>query len=115
MKKVIAIVFVLALIAGNVFAGNDKESGNPPATTQITGKVFDKNTLEELAGVTVEIEGTDIKAYTDIEGNFKIDNVLPGTYNLTVTYISYKETELSKVSIQPSSNKDLEIKLEQTK
>lgn len=115
MKKVIAVVFILALLAGNAFAGNDKETGNPPATTQITGKVFDKNTLEELAGVIVQIEGTDIKAYTDIEGNFKIDNVLPGTYDLTVTYISYKETELSNLSVEPASNKDLEIKLEQTK
>ena len=114
MKRIIAIVFVISLFAGNAAtAGNDNEGGNAPAATAISGKVFDKNTLEELAGVTVQIEGTDIKAYTDIEGNFKIEGVIPGTYNLTVSYISYKETELTNVSIEPASANDLEIKIEQ--
>jgi hypothetical protein len=114
MKKIIAIVFLLSFISGNaIFAGNDEEPGNPPITTAISGKVFDKNTMEELAGVTVQIEGTDIKAYTDIEGNFSIDGVKPGKYNITVTYISYKETELSGVNIDAVDSNDLEIKLEQ--
>jgi len=114
MKKVFAVIFIFALFAGTAtFAGNDKESGNPPGTSAIKGKIFDKTTNEELAGVTVQIEGTDIKAYTDIEGNFKIEDLQPGTYNLTVNYISYKETELSDVSIDSASENEVEIKLEQ--
>lgn len=114
MKKIIALLFIISFLAGNtVFAGNDNESGNAATTTVITGKVFDKCTMEELAGVTVQIEGTDIKAYTDIEGNFKIDNVQPGTYNLNISYISYKETEVVNVNADPAAKKDLEIKLEQ--
>jgi hypothetical protein len=114
MKKIIALVFILSFFAGNVmYAGNENESGKSPANTTIIGKVFDKNTMEELVGVTVQIEGTDIKAYTDIEGNFKIEGVQPGTYNLNISYISYKEAELTNVSIEQSSGKELEIKLEQ--
>jgi len=114
MKKFIALIFIISFLSGNVlFAGNDNESGNAAATTVITGKVLDKITMEELAGVTVQIEGTDIKAYTDIEGNFKIEEVIPGTYNLNVSYISYQEAELININVDAASKKELEIKLEQ--
>jgi hypothetical protein len=116
MKKIIAIVFILTLAFSSViYAGNDKESGNTPMTTSISGKVVDMDSMEELVGVSVQIEGTDIKAYTDMEGNFKIEDVQPGTYNLTISYISYEETELKEVSIDPASTDELEIKIEQIK
>jgi hypothetical protein len=115
MKKIIAIVFILSLFAANaIYAGNDEGNGNPPAATTITGKVIDNMTSEELAGVTVQIEGTELKTYTDIEGNFTIEGLQPGNYDLKVSYISYKETELNNISVEPAS-KDLEIKLEQIK
>jgi hypothetical protein len=114
MKKIITIAVIFSLILGsNAFAGNDKETGNSAGATVLTGKVFDMNTLEELAGVTVQIEGTDLKAYTDMEGNFKFEGVQPGTYSLNISYISYKEKELTNINVSRSDNTGLEIKLEQ--
>ena len=114
MKKIIAIVFIATLFAGNgIYAAIDEGNGNPPATTTISGKVVDNFTQEELAGVTIQVEGTDIKTYTDMEGNFKIDGLKPGNYDLKVNYISYKEKELIDISITPETS-DLKIKLEQS-
>ncbi len=48
----------------------------------LSGTVFDFQSGEALTGVEVSIEGTDIKVYTDFDGNFEIDNVKPG--NLTL-------------------------------
>ena len=42
-------------------------------------EVFDKSTNEELAGVVVAVEGTDMKTYTDMDGNFSIEGVI--SYN----------------------------------
>ena len=114
MKKAIILIFIFSFFTGNViFAGNGDASGNPPNTTNIMGKVIDKNTMEELAGVTVCIEGTDIKTFTDIDGNFNIEGIQPGKYNVTVSYISYKDKEMSNVNVRLTDKNELEIKLEQ--
>ncbi len=114
MKKIIALTIILSLSLGSIsFAGNEKDAGNPVTKTSITGKIIDQKTSEELVGVAVQIEGTDLKAYTDIDGNFKIDGVKPGIYNLLLTYISYQDKKLSDVSIEPSASDKVEIKLEQ--
>ena len=114
MKNIIVIVSILSFFAvSTVFAGNDNEPGNAPATTAITGKVIDNVTMEELAGVSVQIEGTDMKAYTDIEGNFKIEGLQPGTYDLNIMYISYENKKLNKVNVDKTAGDEIEIKLEQ--
>jgi hypothetical protein len=64
-------------------------------TGRIGGKIIDKKTGEELIGVSVQIEGTSIGAATDFEGKFLINNVSAGTYNIVVSYISYKKKVLS--------------------
>lgn len=58
-------------------------------TGTIRGKVTDAGTGEELVGATVVIDGTNIGARTDIDGNFNIPNLTPGTYNLKVVYVSF--------------------------
>ena len=70
------ILFILpcsltALLFTNSFAG---------VTGKITGKVFDRDTREPLAGANVRIEGTNLGAATDHKGEFFILNVHAGTY-----------------------------------
>lgn len=78
-----------------------------PQTGVIKGIITDANTKESLIGATVVIQGTSKGASTDFDGNFRIDKVKVGSYNLVVSYISYdnqivraevaegKETELN--------------------
>jgi hypothetical protein len=60
---------------------------------EISGKVLDKNTAEELVGVMVIINKTDT-TYTDLDGNFKFKTDTIKSINLN--YISYTEEDMVK-------------------
>ncbi len=55
----------------------------------IGGKVSDALSGESLVGANVLIQGTFTGTITDFDGNFKLKDVAPGTYNIVVSYISY--------------------------
>jgi len=58
--------------------------------TGIKGVVADKVTKETLVGATVLIQGTTTGSTTDLDGNYLITSLAPGSYNLVISYISYK-------------------------
>jgi hypothetical protein len=84
---------------------------NPIAAVSISGKVIDLNSGEALAGVEVSIEGTSKKVHTDLDGNFKIENLQPGEYNVIASYISYNKSLIEKLDVG-SSTQSLNIKLQ---
>lgn len=55
----------------------------------IKGTITDRKSGEPLTGAAVQIEGTTLGTTADIDGNYEI-KVKPGTYNLLVSYVSYK-------------------------
>ena len=67
-------------------------------TGTIRGKVIDDANAESLIGVTVLVKGTSKGATTDLDGNFAI-KIEPGTYNLQISYVSYKATNISDVQV----------------
>ncbi len=71
------IAIVLLLLSTTVFAQS-------PTTGAISGKVTDKATHEGLVGITVIIKsqarGDEHSAFTDVDGTYKIDDLLPGDY-----------------------------------
>jgi hypothetical protein len=56
---------------------------------QIMGSVTDAETGESLCGADIIIEGTDLGATTDKEGNFIIPKIPAGRWRVTASYISY--------------------------
>ena len=67
-------------------------------------------TGEALVGVSVKIEGSDVEAYTDFDGNFQFDGILPGEYTISATMISYKK-ESSKLDVKLNNENDLKLNL----
>lgn len=57
---------------------------------QLKGNVVDKNSHETLIGAVVTVEGTNLKAVTDIDGNFQLNGLKKGTYTLYINYVGYK-------------------------
>ena len=80
-------------------------------TATLSGHVKDLNTGESLAGVVVIMEGTDIKTYTDFDGNFIIKNLKPGTYNVVASFISYKKSLVENIDVKAGNTEDVEIHL----
>jgi len=107
-----AVVFAFADNNGNSANKNkSNESVTANAVVSISGKVIDFTSGEALAGVEVAIEGSTQKVHTDFDGNFKIDNVKPGSYNLIASYISYKKSFIEKLDVE-KPNQELNIKLQ---
>jgi len=74
---------------------------------KIKGVVTDAKTNERLVGATVMLEATTNGSITDFDGNFLITNIVPGTYTIRCSFISY-ETKLLK-DIKINSGQELEF------
>jgi hypothetical protein len=79
----------------------------------ISGKVIDNKTGESLVGAIISIEGTEIKTYTDFNGDFLINSVEPGNYNLIVSLISYKKSLIENLKLNYSEKEVINIKLDE--
>ncbi len=111
MKKR-SVLFMLFLVFSIAIMANDG-SGNKSAknTTNLAGKVIDKNSGEYLAGVAVKLEGSDQVIYTDFDGNFEFTSLKPGAYKISTNMISYKENT-EKVKVNLADDNQIEFKLE---
>ncbi|MFC1483441.1 TonB-dependent receptor domain-containing protein [Candidatus Neomarinimicrobiota bacterium] len=59
-------------------------------TGKIAGRVIDTSTGEPLIGVNVSVAESSMGAATDMDGYYRILNVLPGIYDLRASMIGYK-------------------------
>lgn len=111
-------IIIVLLIIVSVFSVNAKETDaklkesdtKSQATMMITGSIADQFSGESLVGVEVKIEGTDLKTYTDFDGNFTFENVKPGDYKISTNYISYQKMT-QELNLTKSQNK-IKIKLQ---
>ncbi len=79
-------------------------------TGSVSGLVTDAGTGETLIGATAMIQGTTTGTITDFDGNFVLNDINPGDYNLVVSYISY-EKQVIRLSIKPGETVSLDVKL----
>lgn len=111
MKNTLKITLAIAFLGLLTFSAFATEKGKPEmVTTSMEGTIYDADTQETLAGVTVKIVGTDTEVKTDLDGNFTINGLLPGEYSLEVTYISYKDAKLVH-TISTTFQQDISLKL----
>jgi hypothetical protein len=114
MKKVlIAALLILSVVAVNAKESDTKTKASDTesaATMLLSGSIADEFSGETLVGVEVKIEGTDMKTYTDFDGNFSFNNVKPGEYKVVANYISYEKK--SEVLTVDSKQNDIKIKLQ---
>lgn len=57
------------------------------------------------------IEGTTVGAATDIDGNFVIANVKPGTYSIVISFVTYKTHIIKDVVVESGKKTTLEVTL----
>jgi outer membrane receptor protein involved in Fe transport len=80
-------------------------------TGKIAGKVTDKESGEPLPGVNVIIVGTTTGAATNINGEFFIVNVPPGTYTLRANLIGYGPVEIKNVQVSVDLTTNIDFQL----
>lgn len=113
MKYLFTLFMVVTLIFSAMADEKDHNPGaaDKPATVTVYGTVTDATTGETLVGVQVQLEGTEKKVYTDFDGHFSFDDVMPGEYNITANYISYEKQKIEKQTIDIFSG-EVKLKLE---
>jgi hypothetical protein len=80
------------------------------AMAQITGKVIESASGDPLPGANVIIEGTNIGAATNLDGEYIIKQVPPGTYTLKFKYIGYDDLE-KIISLKPGGVLEQNVQL----
>ncbi len=77
----------------------------------ITGKVIDAGNKEAVIGANAVIQGTTVGAATDLDGNFTIANLKPGTYTVAVSFVTYKTHIIPDLEVEPGKIVSVEIEL----
>jgi outer membrane receptor for ferrienterochelin and colicin len=97
MKFKITLVFLLFIFSLSSYAQNVK----------VYGTVSNVLNNEPIPFSNISIVGTNIGAISDIDGNFELLNVEPGTYNFRCSYIGFEPSFKSEIRV--SSNKNLRL------
>lgn len=105
MKIFISTILMFLTLA--TFAQNNATKGI------IAGKIIDQKTGEELTGAQISLENTMLGAASDIEGNFQIKNILPGTYNILCRSLGYSPKRIEKVTVKAGEVTALNISMEE--
>ena len=63
----------------------------------LLGTVYDKKTGEPLIGANVILDGTDYFSSSNVNGDYNISGVDPGTYTLKVLYLGYDSFQLDVI------------------
>ncbi|MCX6143201.1 MAG: TonB-dependent receptor [Ignavibacteriales bacterium] len=99
-KATIALLLPLLLLLGTT-------SLDAQVKSLIKGRVRDAKTGEGLPSVNVTIKGTYYGAASDPDGNYRIQNVGPGSYTLEFSLIGY--TLVQRTAVRVESGKETTI------
>ena len=83
-------------------------------TGKIAGKVTDKENGQSLPGANVLVEGTNRGTAADLNGDFYILNLSPGTYTLRVQMLGYETVRVENVRVSVNRTANVEVQLRST-
>ncbi len=78
---------------------------------KIKGVVVDANSGEPLIGANVIIAGTSVGAAANIDGEFVLAAIKPGSYTLKISYVGYKD-KIEKVTVVSNRATEIVVKLD---
>ena len=91
LKKEITYILLLTIVLTSLLWSG--------TTGKIAGMIKDKATGEPLIGANIVVIGTSLGAAADIEGQYSILYVPPGTYKVQVSFIGYETTIVNNVRV----------------
>jgi outer membrane receptor protein involved in Fe transport len=102
-SRLVLVAALLLLPPARVLAGT---------TGKVAGKVLDAQTKEPLVGVNVLIVGTTLGAASDINGDYYILNIAPGTYELKASAVGYAPVSVKDVVVSVDQTTRIEFHLQ---
>jgi hypothetical protein len=79
----------------------------------IRGGVYDKETEETLVGVKILLKNdtNTVGVISDSTGNFRLQDLSPGRYDLTATSVGYRSKEVQNILVTTGKEMVMEIKM----
>ncbi|MBW0176805.1 TonB-dependent receptor [Sediminibacterium sp.] len=78
----------------------------------LLGTLTDKNTQRPITAATIRLTPAAITVLSDTTGVFRFTNLLPGTYNLTLTSLGYKTILLNNLLVTNGNINVLSVEME---
>ena len=99
------ILLSICLLFGNVLHGQT-------LTQTVRGKIVDQESRTALPGANVIVLDSNnlLGSTTDVDGNFRIDNVPVGRISLAITFIGYEDKVLPNILITSGKETVLDIR-----
>jgi outer membrane receptor protein involved in Fe transport len=97
IRYISLLLTVFFIIISQTTAQSGEEGG------KISGKILDAKTGETIIGANVRIEESSRGAATDVNGDFTISDLEPGTYNIRISYVSYAQKTITGVKVAAGS------------
>lgn len=117
-KSILAIAISSVLFGAPAFAQQTSASAEAAALTSaintpaVRGKVVNQRG-NFLSGAIVRLEGTNRETRTDSQGNFRFNNLSPGTYQVSVDYLGH-DRQQAAAQVSASSGESLTFTLLQS-
>ena len=106
MKKLNLLTLLIAMVFGLDAQGQE-------LTQSIKGKITDTDTQSPLPGAYVIIAGSDpmIGTVTDMDGNFRLDDMKIGRLSLKITFIGYEDVYANELTLTTGSELVVNIQM----
>ena len=83
------------------FIDNIEVTGIPVEPAKLTGYVLNNVTSQPIENALIALDGTSYSALSQSNGQYTINNIVPATYNVTVTSGGYEPATLEGIAILP--------------
>ncbi|MCK5169111.1 MAG: TonB-dependent receptor, partial [Bacteroidales bacterium] len=108
MKKFILTTFIIAMFTTLAFSQN--------LTQTVRGTIIDTDSKLPLIGATVTILGSDplIGTATDVNGNFRFENIPVGRITLQLSYLGYESKTIPNIVVNSGKEVILNLNLQES-
>ena len=80
-------------------------------TGSIKGRVYNDINNESIPFANIVLDSTQIGTTSDENGRYEIDNLKPGVYNLTCSFLGFKTAYIYEITVGSTSTTDINIAL----
>jgi len=95
------IILFIFVLTGNMFA----------QTGLIKGRVFNSINNESISFANIVIDSTLQGTTSDTDGNYRIENLKPGTYNVLASFVGFKKAIYYEIRVNSTKPTILDISL----
>ncbi|MCA0933796.1 TonB-dependent receptor [Lutimonas saemankumensis] len=80
-------------------------------TGSIKGRVYNEINNESIPFANIILEGTQIGATSDENGNYQLDEIQPGTYNLICSFVGFTTVYVYEIIVGSTATTEIDIAL----